>query len=426
MIYFIENGKKVGPFTPDQIRRFAETGRIRPDLILEDERGRKMSAELLSGIKFPAKNDIVDSVYSENFPNPLGGRFRLLGKKSVKFLCCCLKISLKAVRRILPSKKVIKDSAGLLVIVCCMALFTGILSYMMSLSFRPDSITPHEVVNNIPTQVPPAPPAEVADPPKTENTKSAEADNPESTPEPTDEDKLAAQKIAELKIRANQLLEELLDFKDDPEFHDCGFGLGGPYTQWDERVKKLRDDKDMLDKKYTGVLGPYFSFAVAVNYFLEMGHEFCRSKGKPTDYTNRFLPEIRDAFNTDEKKGDVRETQAAPPENTDDSSDKNNTPSYSSRRKGENIHGAWAYATLFVERELLAPGSAKYKFAAASSGAVTPIDENTYKVSSYVDAQNMFGAKIRSDFSLTIREDKVRDKWILIDGIEFSNSSILK
>ena len=55
-----------------------------------------------------------------------------------------------------------------------------------------------------------------------------------------------------------------------------------------------------------------------------------------------------------------------------------------SERVDENIHGAWAYATLFVERELYSPKSAKYGFAPARE-AVTPLgrkqsfwSENTF------------------------------------------------
>lgn len=84
-----------------------------------------------------------------------------------------------------------------------------------------------------------------------------------------------------------------------------------------------------------------------------------------------------------------------------------------------DVHGAWSYATLFVERELKSPRSAKYPFAAASNGAVTYLGNDTYLVKSYVDSENSFGAMIRTNFTLTIKEDKATNKWILETPVEF-------
>lgn len=90
----------------------------------------------------------------------------------------------------------------------------------------------------------------------------------------------------------------------------------------------------------------------------------------------------------------------------------------------ENIHGAWTYATFFVERELYAPKTAKYQFGAASRGAVTSLGFNRYRVQSYVDAENRFGAKTRSDFSLVIKENG--SSWTLEGGITFSNPDVCR
>lgn len=73
---------------------------------------------------------------------------------------------------------------------------------------------------------------------------------------------------------------------------------------------------------------------------------------------------------------------------------------------------AWAMHSLFVKKALKAPSTAD--FAPRSESSVETISTNTYKITSYVDAQNSFGAKIRNHYEITLK-DNGPDKWQLID-----------
>ncbi|MEI3040485.1 MAG: hypothetical protein V8T90_15590 [Victivallales bacterium] len=88
-------------------------------------------------------------------------------------------------------------------------------------------------------------------------------------------------------------------------------------------------------------------------------------------------------------------------------------------KEGEDIHGAWAYSQLFVEKRLKSPSSAKYPFGAASKGAVKHIGNDVYFVKSYVDSQNSFGATIRTNFELKIKRVDNGNSWQLVDEIKF-------
>lgn len=64
----------------------------------------------------------------------------------------------------------------------------------------------------------------------------------------------------------------------------------------------------------------------------------------------------------------------------------------------DNSTMAYVQAKNFVKPVLKSPSTADFPFL----GSGTKVGENTYKVTSYVDAQNSFGAAIRNDFSITL------------------------
>lgn len=70
--------------------------------------------------------------------------------------------------------------------------------------------------------------------------------------------------------------------------------------------------------------------------------------------------------------------------------------------ESNDVHGAWAYAQQFVEKRLKSPSTAKFPFGGARG--VTPLGGGRYKVDSYVDAQNGFGATTRQHFHLVIKQ----------------------
>ena len=71
-----------------------------------------------------------------------------------------------------------------------------------------------------------------------------------------------------------KLYYELMDFKDDAEFHRVGFGVCCKYKKWQLKVEALRNNKTltMIDK-------------IAVGDLLMLGLEYMKTKGKENDYT---------------------------------------------------------------------------------------------------------------------------------------------
>ena len=63
-------------------------------------------------------------------------------------------------------------------------------------------------------------------------------------------------------------------------------------------------------------------------------------------------------------------------------------------------HDAWIYAKQEVRAYLKAPSTAQ--FCSYSPDRVTSIGEDRYEIKGYVDAQNSFGATVRSYFTVTL------------------------
>lgn len=62
----------------------------------------------------------------------------------------------------------------------------------------------------------------------------------------------------------------------------------------------------------------------------------------------------------------------------------------------------WSLARDVVEAQLKSPSSAKFPFSYADKDVSITKSGDTYTVKSWVDAENSFGAKLRSDFTVTI------------------------
>lgn len=61
---------------------------------------------------------------------------------------------------------------------------------------------------------------------------------------------------------------------------------------------------------------------------------------------------------------------------------------------------AWVCAQNVVEGRLKSPSTAK--FCSYDSSRVTELGNNKYRIVGYVDAQNSFGATVRSNFTVTL------------------------
>ncbi len=73
---------------------------------------------------------------------------------------------------------------------------------------------------------------------------------------------------------------------------------------------------------------------------------------------------------------------------------------------------SWTLATHVVGESLKSPSTAS--FPSYNDEYVTKNDDGTYSVSAYVDAENSFGAKIRSNWSCKVSGDNVTD--VVIDN----------
>ena len=88
----------------------------------------------------------------------------------------------------------------------------------------------------------------------------------------------------EFSANTKQLLtlyEELHSFKDDPTFHEVGFGRCCRFHDWQTRVEALQSKAGLETLADVGVLP---------GELLTLGMEYMRSKGRPTEYTGTMEP----------------------------------------------------------------------------------------------------------------------------------------
>ena len=95
---------------------------------------------------------------------------------------------------------------------------------------------------------------------------------------------VSASHIMKIKLRLRELYLELMNFKDDSNFHRFGFAPGYKYSRWEQRVEVLRQhpDSKLLLKE-----------GVVVGDLLTLGNEYMDNGGRETDYTRFINPEFR-------------------------------------------------------------------------------------------------------------------------------------
>lgn len=74
----------------------------------------------------------------------------------------------------------------------------------------------------------------------------------------------------------------------------------------------------------------------------------------------------------------------------------------SSSSSSTNKFMAYSYAEDFVEKQLKSPSTAKFPKVVEKDSHITELGNNRYKINSWVDSQNSFGATIRTRFSCII------------------------
>lgn len=70
---------------------------------------------------------------------------------------------------------------------------------------------------------------------------------------------------------------------------------------------------------------------------------------------------------------------------------------------------------VFIKDQLKAPATADFADCNDPETYVAHLAGNAWKVSSYVDAQNSFGALLRSDYTTMMRYEPSTDRWTLTD-----------
>ena len=88
-----------------------------------------------------------------------------------------------------------------------------------------------------------------------------------------------------------------------------------------------------------------------------------------------------------------------------------NSSSSSTTSKQPDKFDAYVMSQLFVEDALKAPSTAK--FPVYSEDMVVDGGDGSFIVSAYVDAQNGFGAMMRSNYVCIMQYDKATDEWAL-------------
>lgn len=93
--------------------------------------------------------------------------------------------------------------------------------------------------------------------------------------------------LSEDATRLKALYEELQGFKNDPEFHEGGFGNCCKFKAWLKEVEKL-DDEDTMH------------FLIEVGFvpgdLRMLGMEYMKSGGRTTEYTEFMEAVIADGF----------------------------------------------------------------------------------------------------------------------------------
>jgi GTP1/Obg family GTP-binding protein len=85
------------------------------------------------------------------------------------------------------------------------------------------------------------------------------------------------------------------------------------------------------------------------------------------------------------------------------------------QRQCEDKITAFLMSQDFVKKQLKAPATADFPRFTNEDVHVNYLGDCTHDVVAYVDAQNSFGAKIRSNYHVKLRNEKGTDTWTAIE-----------
>ena len=90
------------------------------------------------------------------------------------------------------------------------------------------------------------------------------------------------------------------------------------------------------------------------------------------------------------------------------------SPEHASKKDAEGDPGVAAFMCQdFVKERLKAPSTAKFPNVYGADTKIATLGLGHYRVTSYVDAQNSFGAQMRTTFVYEIKKMPDRDEWQL-------------
>ena len=95
----------------------------------------------------------------------------------------------------------------------------------------------------------------------------------------------ASEEHAEFSENTKRLLalyQELCLFKDDPEFHQVGFGVCCRFNDWQKRLEELSSRTK---------LETFYDIGMVPGDLSVLGLEYLTSKGQPTNYSLEFEPQ---------------------------------------------------------------------------------------------------------------------------------------
>jgi hypothetical protein len=91
------------------------------------------------------------------------------------------------------------------------------------------------------------------------------------------------------------------------------------------------------------------------------------------------------------------------------------TPEQKAQEQCEDKTTAFVMSQSFVKKRLRAPATADFPWSGDSEVSIKYLGDCTHEVRAYVDAQNAFGAKIRSRYYVKLQNRKGTDTWTALD-----------
>jgi hypothetical protein len=91
------------------------------------------------------------------------------------------------------------------------------------------------------------------------------------------------------------------------------------------------------------------------------------------------------------------------------------TPEQRAQASCDDTIAAFVMSQSFVKDRLKAPATAEFPSMSDSGVSVKYVGDCTHEVRAYVDAQNSFGAKLRNQYYVKLKNTRGTDTWTALD-----------